>query len=223
VVFTDMREFNPEYKADLVISELLGSFGDNELSPECLDGAQKAMKPDCISIPNSYRSYISPIHSPKLFNEVRNAAEREKNPLVGLESIYVVRAFIQFEIAHAKELFRFNHPNFNEKTNERYKQVDFIASETSEMMGLIGYFYAKLFNKTALSTVPRYETSGLCSWFPILFALPTPVYVKKGERIRVRFWRCANVRQVWYEWQLVEPVTTPIINSNGRSYAIRLH
>lgn len=26
-------------QADLIVSELLGSFGDNELSPECLDGA----------------------------------------------------------------------------------------------------------------------------------------------------------------------------------------
>ena len=31
---------------DIMVSELLGSFGDNELSPECLDGAQRCMKPD---------------------------------------------------------------------------------------------------------------------------------------------------------------------------------
>jgi hypothetical protein len=35
------------------VSELLGSFGDNELSPECLDGAQRFLKPDGISIPSS--------------------------------------------------------------------------------------------------------------------------------------------------------------------------
>lgn len=31
-------------KADILASELLGSFGDNELSPECLDGAQRFLK-----------------------------------------------------------------------------------------------------------------------------------------------------------------------------------
>lgn len=36
------------------MSELLGSFGDNELSPECLDGAQRLLKDDGISIPSSY-------------------------------------------------------------------------------------------------------------------------------------------------------------------------
>ena len=46
---------------DILVSELLGSFGDNELSPECLDGAQKFLKPTGVSIPTSYTSYIGPI------------------------------------------------------------------------------------------------------------------------------------------------------------------
>lgn len=44
LVFADMRTWNPETKCDILVSELLGSFGDNELSPECLDGAQKFLK-----------------------------------------------------------------------------------------------------------------------------------------------------------------------------------
>lgn len=44
VVSCDMREWNAPEKADIIVSELLGSFGDNELSPECLDGAQKFLK-----------------------------------------------------------------------------------------------------------------------------------------------------------------------------------
>lgn len=43
-------------KADIVVSELLGSFGDNELSPECLLPVQRSglMKEDCINIPQRY-------------------------------------------------------------------------------------------------------------------------------------------------------------------------
>ena len=33
----------PEH-VDILVSELLGSFGDNELSPECLDGASRFLK-----------------------------------------------------------------------------------------------------------------------------------------------------------------------------------
>lgn len=45
---------NGLYANMVQVSELLGSFGDNELSPECLDGAQRFLKPDGISIPSSY-------------------------------------------------------------------------------------------------------------------------------------------------------------------------
>lgn len=44
VVSCDMREWEAPEKADLMVSELLGSFADNELSPECLDGAEHCLK-----------------------------------------------------------------------------------------------------------------------------------------------------------------------------------
>ncbi|XP_060777858.1 protein arginine N-methyltransferase 5 isoform X2 [Neoarius graeffei] len=44
VISCDMREWTAPEKADIIVSELLGSFGDNELSPECLDGAQHFLK-----------------------------------------------------------------------------------------------------------------------------------------------------------------------------------
>ena len=43
------------------------SFGDNELSPECLDGAQKFLKPDGISIPYEYTSFLGPLQVPLHF------------------------------------------------------------------------------------------------------------------------------------------------------------
>jgi hypothetical protein len=52
-------------------SELLGSFGDNELSPECLDGAQRFLRPDGVSIPQAYTSQLQPITAHKLWNDVK--------------------------------------------------------------------------------------------------------------------------------------------------------
>ena len=49
VVSCDMREWSAPEKADILVSELLGSFGDNELSPECLDGAQRFLKGNTVS------------------------------------------------------------------------------------------------------------------------------------------------------------------------------
>ena len=39
-----MRVVQAPEQADILVSELLGSFGDNELSPECLDGAMRFLK-----------------------------------------------------------------------------------------------------------------------------------------------------------------------------------
>jgi hypothetical protein len=51
LVSADMRHWEAPEKADIIVSELLGSFGDNELSPECLDGAQRFLREGGISIP----------------------------------------------------------------------------------------------------------------------------------------------------------------------------
>jgi hypothetical protein len=45
IVSADMRTWVAPEPADILVSELLGSFGDNELSPECLDGAQRFLAP----------------------------------------------------------------------------------------------------------------------------------------------------------------------------------
>ena len=70
IVSGDMRKWKAPVKADIMVSELLGSFGDNELSPECLDGAQSFLKDEGICIPQNYTSYLAPMMSSKLWNGV---------------------------------------------------------------------------------------------------------------------------------------------------------
>jgi len=106
-----MREFTPPEKADILVSELLGSFGDNELSPECLDGAQKFLKEDGISIPSQYTSYLCPVQTSKLYNEVRAHADKDKNYIKSFETPYVVHQQNRMELSTTMPLFQFNHPN----------------------------------------------------------------------------------------------------------------
>ena len=61
-----MREWAAPQPADILVSELLGSFGDNELSPECLDGAQRFLAPGGVSIPRAYTSFLAPVTTSKL-------------------------------------------------------------------------------------------------------------------------------------------------------------
>lgn len=62
-------------KVDILVSELLGSFADNELSPECLDGIQHVLAPGHgISIPRSYTAHATPIATPRLHADVAQRA-----------------------------------------------------------------------------------------------------------------------------------------------------
>jgi len=115
IVEDDMREWNAPEKADIIISELLGSFGDNELSPECLDGAQKFLKPGGIMIPKSYTSYICPVMSSKIWQSVRKSAIRMdlgvvSTCVVQFETPYVCNLRTRYEIAKPMKVFHFEHP-----------------------------------------------------------------------------------------------------------------
>ncbi|VDK59822.1 unnamed protein product [Cylicostephanus goldi] len=77
IIESDMRNVpsiareNDYPQPDIIVSELLGSFGDNELSPECLDGVTDLLKPTTISIPQKYTSYIAPIMSLHMHQQIR--------------------------------------------------------------------------------------------------------------------------------------------------------
>ncbi|RZF46140.1 hypothetical protein LSTR_LSTR013098 [Laodelphax striatellus] len=226
VVSSDMRLFRPpaDQLADLLVSELLGSFGDNELSPECLDGARHLMKDDAISIPCSYTSYLSPIQSMRLYNEVRGYKERIIVKESHFEMPYVVHQKNRFTIDQPQPLFTFHHPNTDEvPDNTRYKQLTFDVKTTSILHGFSGYFSTVLYKDTTLSIHPDTHSPGMFSWFPIYFPIKEPVHLKAGKKLIVNFWRLIDKEKVWYEWNISAPTPIPIHNPNGRSYSIKLH
>jgi len=109
VVASDMRVWKAPEKADILVSELLGSFGDNELSPECLDGAQAFLKEGGISIPCDSTSYISPISTSKLWGDVKACDKYQEQKQ--FETSYVVKMHRFHEMAPSQKCFYFIHPN----------------------------------------------------------------------------------------------------------------
>lgn len=101
IVKSDMRSWtgptNPDGTScpvDILVSELLGSFADNELSPECLDGVQHVLDPDHgINIPQSYTAHITPIASPRIYTDL---LYRPSNPDILKWNIPYVTMLHQF-------------------------------------------------------------------------------------------------------------------------------
>ncbi|RUS14777.1 arginine N-methyltransferase 5, partial [Jimgerdemannia flammicorona] len=228
VVFTDMRRWKAPEKCDILVSELLGSFGDNELSPECLDGAQKFLKRKSytyildrvyhwdadnaggISIPASYTAYVTPLSSSKLHSEV--AAYKD---LAHFETPYVVMFQSVAELADPQPLWRFDHPNCREVPddpdeasmvlssnlhNVRHTHVTFDSAHAMTVHGVAGYFESVLYDDVIISIHPNTHSPGMFSWFPIFFPLRAPLAVPKGAIVEVDFWRLTDGKKVWYEW-----------------------
>lgn len=172
LVNEDMRVFQPPQKADILVSELLGSFGDNELSPECLDGAQRFLKSDGISIPASYTSYLAPLQSIKIFNEIRNNRPIDKTLRCCFETPYIIHLVNYYQIAPAQPLFKFEHPNWNNPgNNERYAKLTFNCEQNCVLTAFVGFFDTVLYKDVMLSIVPETHTKEMVSWFPIVFPL----------------------------------------------------
>ncbi|KAF9586506.1 hypothetical protein BGW38_003420 [Lunasporangiospora selenospora] len=229
IVFSDMRTWKAPEKADILVSELLGSFGDNELSPECLDGAQKFLKPDGISIPYNYTAFVAPMMSNKLHNDVSGFKEAAR-----LESSYVVMFKSVSLLAEPKPIWTFEHPNrvdllpdedpLSNHHNVRYGSIEFTSDAGGMLHGVAGYFESVLYKDILMSINPETHSPGMFSWFPIYFPIKTPLYVPAKAQVVVDFWRLTDSRKVWYEWRVTCKLegrgviqSTPIHNVGGKS------
>uniref|UniRef100_A0A7S4S6V8 Protein arginine N-methyltransferase n=1 Tax=Alexandrium monilatum TaxID=311494 RepID=A0A7S4S6V8_9DINO len=224
VVAGDMRSWQAPRKADVIISELLGSFGDNELSPECLDGAQRFLAEDGVCIPQNYTSSLQPISAAALWADARGRnGGVEASGESSLDMGYVVqlhRAF--YPTSGPKDCFTFKHPNWALESNDRYGEFSFEAETDALVHGFAGYFDCELYGSARISIHPSTASEGMFSWFPMFFPLQTPVFLRRGDAIRLHMWRLHDEKKAWYEWALSEPMATPIQNPGGKSYPIGL-
>ena len=186
---------------DIIISELLGSFADNELSPECLDGILPLLNPTHgISIPTSYTAYVTPIAAPKLHADIlaRTSMDREapNTPYVVMlhaidflstasrpstNSSTTATPSIPNIVPNVLPVWSFSHgpmeplPASSENAhNKRQARLNFNLRNRAECHGLAGYFEATLYAGIELSTNPSTmdeKSPEMISWFPIFFPL----------------------------------------------------
>jgi type II protein arginine methyltransferase len=146
VVHSDMRNLTRAHlldqQADILVSELLGSFGDNELAPECLADlyATGTCKETTVCIPAEFSSYIAPVSSLRLHSEARAQAYYPKSASDGvdsapmgtlqvLETPYVVRSHAACQTHEEQLCWQFTHPSTTESL-ERVSHVEFKSDAT---------------------------------------------------------------------------------------------
>lgn len=218
VVRADMRFWQAPAKADLIATELLGSLSDNELSPECIDGTWRLATPKTISIPESYTSFIAPVSSFKIHQEISSGI------IHAYDQIYVVRLSNIHTISEPRPLFTYEHRDLSKQptpgANQRKQTMIFKTEYDTVCHGFAGYFAAKLFGSTTISTVPSFKTESMDSWFPAYIPLEEPVLLAAGSEIELFFSRKESDTHVWYEWQVIRPILSRLHSQASNNSAM---
>ncbi|KAJ2546356.1 hypothetical protein EV175_005632, partial [Coemansia sp. RSA 1933] len=226
LVHADMRRSAevPE-RADILVSELLGSLGDNELSPECLAAAiPRLLAPGGVCIPRKYTAYVAPLSSSALFNRARSAMHNEPSRL---ETPFVVNIHAANVLTDAQPLWSFEHSSSSDVSSEKCHQrtacKTFAICAPSLVHGLAGYFDTELYDGVGLSIRPDTHTPEMHSWFPMYFPLTAPLPVRAGDALAVHMCRRVADAKVWYEWVLCidgANLSSAVHNLNGHQYWI---
>ncbi|GMF98310.1 unnamed protein product [[Candida] boidinii] len=208
--------FSNNNKFHLIISELLGSFGCNELSPECIDSTTKFTDlKNCIFIPQSYSSYIAPVISPQLYKKISIFNDFSK-----FHNMYIP-IYDQFQLlsSEAKKVWEFKHipeiySDFRSNTsnrptgslnfrNKRISKVNLTCKNKGTIHGLIGYFESTLYSNIKISNSPTNPNpNSLISWLPVFLPIEQPINVVNNQEISVLLKRDTDNSKVWYEWSI---------------------
>ncbi|KAK6457091.1 methyltransferase family protein [Scheffersomyces xylosifermentans] len=206
LTMADVRDVESIVIPDILVSEMLGSFGDNEGCPEILS---RFNSPGCrprIMIPQSYTSYLQPIYTPI------EVPSNTRPYLVNLTRFY--------EVDEPTSVWTWEHPSSQLETREMSKELVFHNnSHGRRISGFYGYFTSNLYGHVSIS-INRIDVdrSNFCSsWYPIYFPVKA-ARLEKGEGITFTINRYNDGKKVWYQWNY----RGYTYNEDGAGYTIEL-
>ncbi|KAK6197377.1 methyltransferase family protein, partial [Scheffersomyces amazonensis] len=191
IIMDDIRFVSLSFHPHLIVSELLGSFGDNELCPEILArfNTNTVQKP-CLMIPNSYTTYLQPIYS--------------NIDIPGYDQPYIVNLTRYYPICEFQEVWTWEHPSSIINTTFSTKlNFDIYNNEDCEVTGFYGYFKANLYGHINIQIIDPMDTTTYCkSWYPILFPVRRSK-VQKISKFELSISRLSDDHKAWYEWEFM--------------------
>lgn len=202
IYYQDARSYTQK-SYDMIVSELIGSFGCNELAPEIL---RSFTQKNTIMIPESITNYIRPIYAKAISNL---SEEQHQRPyLTKLREFYPVSEFAQ--------AWRFHFPDTDSMDTSRYHETHFHASHVSHINGFEGIFSAVLYKQITIGIHPNLRMGCCKSWFPIIFPVKDAL-VQLGHNFKFSIQRVIK-ENVWYEWSF----DNIVYNTNGHAFKIKL-
>ena len=181
-------------RCNLVISELLGCFGDDEFLPELtVTMCNLFHKPGGISIPESWESYLVPVQTFNMDAFLRNAKRSyESTYTTGLpeDCVFLAEPRLAWKGSCYSYggsflgLLEFSHAPFMLRTKSG-RQKTVLSNSEFLIHGLLGYFkaflYKDIFIDTRHSSPLRNSFHWECFYLPLKTPVRLPVYEEGDE------------------------------------------
>lgn len=198
-------------KFNMVISELIGSFGCNELMPECIDSISipELCENDCIFIPQDLHCFISPVFSPKLWKLASSTfIDKLYVPMIPemevlCDSPKEVWKFVSKVTPSNTEINTSDKLLTPNKHNSRQCRLSFEPKRKGSVHGLAGFFSSTLYSDIAVSNLPKPpDVVDSVSWLPAFLPFETPLNLYDGHEVSLFIRRVCSSDSVWYEWSV---------------------
>lgn len=196
-------------KVDVIISEIIGNFGDNENIGEILnDASMRFLKQGGTMLPMDLRTFVCPVFLEDINNDI--AVQHfslypcctKKHLADPFQSYYDALIPCSCELAEAQEVAAFHFDGVDEVSYK--KDIEFTVTKNGLFTGLKGYFKAQLSSKVELDisgeTIGENASS---SWQHAYFPIDPSFEVNVGDKIRMSIERTSRggMSQAIYHWQ----------------------
>ncbi len=172
-------------RADVIIAELIGSFGVDENILEVVPLVRnRALKRKGTVIPNRLQLFIAPISYPpleqelELYRSVRHGVDLSPLATLADNNLYMVDLRNAQFLAAPVQLIEFDLLTWSDNTFER--SVRFTIDRPGTLIGFAGWFEMSLSEGISLSNEP---TGNQTHWDQVIFPIGDPARLKKNDRV----------------------------------------
>lgn len=205
LVFVHDHSFRVELpeKADVIVTETLGTFGiDEGLVGSVIDARSRFLKTSGTLIPQTLELFMVPVELPGFYEHMIDFWARDRYGInfsaarrFAVNNFHPVKLDESTFLSNPLPLAKITLPDA--MTSDVRGELAFCATRRGRLFGLAGWFNAELVKGVFLSNAPSSSTS---HWGVAFFPLDRPVDVERGAPIRLTASATGN-GAVW-EWEL---------------------
>ncbi len=180
------KECTLDEKADVIVSETLGSFALDENTLEfTIDARERFLKPGGRMVPEVVRLWLAPVESERIYRKLdfwRNVGGVDFSPALGELTRRLLVEDIDEESLLSRPLVYGGFDFRKIKTPFYENRLTFTFERPGTVHGLAGWFDAELFDDIAISTSP---SSPRTHWRQAFFPMKEPIKVIRGDFMEV--------------------------------------